>query len=143
MLSKKHKLEALSMLECSIIRFVRTREKAVRADGLEPLQFQFLTLVEPLHGNGHQPNISDVASQLRMQHHSAVELVDRLVERGWLRRNRANHDRRHVLLGLTPDGRKVLRRAILQEYADVNQFAPELVRDLRLFLNGDRRRSST
>jgi DNA-binding MarR family transcriptional regulator len=136
-------LMALSTVQCAIIRFVRTREKAVRADGLEPLQFQFLTLVEPFHSNGQQPNISAVASQLGMQHHSAVELVDRLVERGLLRRKRANHDRRHVLLGVTLEGKKLLRRAILQEYADVHEFAPVLERDLKVFLNGVRPRASS
>ncbi len=143
MISEKRHLHAVSMLEDSIMRFVRTRDKAVRAHGLEPLQFQFMSLVEPFQTKRRQPNIAEVANQLSMQHHSAVEMVDRLVERGWLRRKRANHDRRHVLLKVTPQGKKVLKQAIRQEYADVHAFAPELVRDLKSVLNGHRRRTAT
>ena len=128
-------LKAFSKLQCGIVRFVRTREKALRQDGLEPLQFQFLSLVHPVHPDGQQPNISDIATQLGMQHHSAVEMVDRLVDRGFLRRRRATHDRRHVLLAVTPEGKKLLMRAVQQEYTHVHEFAPELLRDLKLVLN--------
>ncbi len=143
MRTDEHHLSALTTIQCSIIRFVRTREKAMRADGLEPLQFQLLALVQPLTADATRPNISEVAAQLGMQHHSAVELVDRLVERGLLQRNRANHDHRHVLLSVTARGKKLLRRAIAHEYADVHEFAPGLLRDLKLFLNGSRRRISS
>lgn len=130
------KIKAISSVHCSIIRFVRTREQAVRAGGLEPLQYQFLTLVDPLYSNGGQPNISAVARQLGMHHHSAVELVDRLVSRGLLQRKRGKHDRRHVFLHVTPEGKKLLRRLAAKEHADARQFAPELLKGLNALLNG-------
>jgi DNA-binding MarR family transcriptional regulator len=106
---------------------------------LEPLQYQFLTLVHPLHANGTRPNISQVANQLGMHHHSAVELGDRLEERGLLQRKRGKHDRRHVLLHVTPGGKKLLRKLALKEHADVCQFAPELLKNLKALVNGSRR----
>lgn len=129
------KVKAISSVHCSIIRFVRTREQAVRANGLEPLQYQFLTLVDPLYSSG-QPNISAVARQLGMRHHSAVELVDRLVSRGLLQRKRGKHDRRHVFLHVTPEGKRLLRRLAAKEQADARQFAPELLKRLKALLNG-------
>ena len=130
-------LQAMSNFHCSIIRFVRTREQAVRASGLEPLQYQFLTLVEPLYANGGQPNISKVASRLGMRHHSAVELVDRLEERGLLERKRGKHDRRHVFLHATPEGKKLLRRLVAKEQRAVRLFAPELLQSLKHVLHGN------
>ena len=133
-------LETVSSLHCSIIRFVRARELAVRADGLEPLQYQFLTVIGA-NSNGKQPNISAVANQLGMHHHSAVELVDRLAKRGLLERRRGKDDRRHVLLHVTPLGKKLLQRLVVKEQADVCQFAPELLKALRVLLNGEAKRA--
>lgn len=123
-------LETVSSVHCLIVRFVRAREQTVRADGLEPLQYQFLALIGP-HSNGKRPNISALAHQLGMHHHSAVELVDRLERRGLLKRIRGKNDRRNVFLHVTPSGKKLLQRLLLKEHAQVCQFAPELLRGLR------------
>ena len=128
-------LETVCRVHCSILRFVRAREQAVRADGLEPLQYQFLALISP-NANGNKPNISAVAHQLGMHHHRAVELVDRLVKRGLVERRRGKEDRRHVFLHVTAPGKKLLRRLVVREHADVRQFAPELLKGLRVLLNG-------
>jgi DNA-binding MarR family transcriptional regulator len=133
-------LETVSSVHCSIIRFVRAREQAVRADGLEPLQYQFLALIGS-NSNGNKPNISAVANQLGMHHHSAVELVDRLVKRGVVERRRGKHDRRHVFLHVTPLGKKLLQRLVVKEHADVCQFAPELLKGLRVLLNAQPKRA--
>jgi hypothetical protein len=42
-----HEVRAVRDVQCSIIRFVRRREQTIRAEGLEPLQYEFLMLVEP------------------------------------------------------------------------------------------------
>jgi DNA-binding MarR family transcriptional regulator len=47
------------------------------------------------------PTIGDLAERLGIRHHSAVELVDRLVEAGMVARNADAKDRRKGLLGLT------------------------------------------
>ena len=55
---------------------------------------------------GMLPTIGTLAERMQIQHHSAVELVNRLSSRGLVRRSRAGEDRRQVLLGLTPKGEK-------------------------------------
>jgi DNA-binding MarR family transcriptional regulator len=45
--------------------------------------------------------IHDLAERLCIQHHSAVELVDRLAEAGLVERRHDAADRRRVLLDLT------------------------------------------
>ena len=51
---------------------------------------------------GLRPNIrsriGEMAEQLQIQHHSAVELVDRLESSGLVRRQCGTHDRREVLV---------------------------------------------
>jgi DNA-binding MarR family transcriptional regulator len=142
MRNSQHKLESVAKVQCAIIRFVRTRDQAVRADGLEPLHYQFLMLVEPFHNTSHQPNISDMANQLGMQHHSAVELVSRLVDRGLLRRKRAKHDRRHVHLHVTPVGKKLLMNRLLKEYPDIQQLAQGLLPELKALVSGNGKRTA-
>lgn len=134
------KLESISNLQCAIIRFVRTRDQAVRAEGLEPLQYQLLMLLQPFRTHERQPNISDMATQLSMQHHSAVELVSRLEERGLLRRARAKHDRRHVHLYLTTQGRKVVKDRLAKEYENLHEFAQGVLPDLKALINGNGKR---
>src|SRR3546814_10769364 len=48
------------------------------------------------------PSIGDVAEQLLIRHHSAVELVNRLVRMELVHRYRDPDDRRRVRISLTP-----------------------------------------
>lgn len=49
-------------------------------------------------------NVSAVADDLRVHMSNATRMCDRLVAAGLLERRRAEYDRRHVLLVLTPEG---------------------------------------
>lgn len=82
-------------------RFLRWSESQARAVGLTPSQHQLLLAVR---GHGSEPSIGDVADHLLLRHHSAVELVDRAVEAGLLRRIADPDDHRVVRLRLTPQG---------------------------------------
>jgi DNA-binding MarR family transcriptional regulator len=55
-------------------------------------------------------SIGELADSLLIKNHSAVGLVARLVERGLVRRNASDTDRRRVLLVLEPRGEEVLAR---------------------------------
>lgn len=91
---------SLAEVRYQIRRFLHFSEQAARATGIEPQQHQLLLAVRGLD----QPSISVLAERLQIQHHSAVELVDRLAERGLVLRSRAPSDRRQVLVQLTPRG---------------------------------------
>jgi DNA-binding MarR family transcriptional regulator len=62
---------------------------------------------------GRKATISALAERLQLAHHSTVELVDRLVERGFIQRCRDEADQRQVLVRLTPQGEEVLRNLSL------------------------------
>ena len=99
---------SLAELRYQIRCFLSFSEQAARAAGLEPRQHQLMLSLKGLPP-GARPTIGEVAERLQIQHHSAVELVDRLVERGAVRREHTRADRREVLLRLTRRGSALSR----------------------------------
>jgi DNA-binding MarR family transcriptional regulator len=98
----------MAELRYQIRRFLRFSETAARQAGIEPQQHQLLLAVKGLPKN-LKPTIGVLAERMQLQHHSAVELVDRLADRGFLLRLRATDDRRQVLVKLTRDGEEFLK----------------------------------
>src|ERR1700684_3852258 len=100
--------ESIAELRYQIRRYLRFSEEASRAAGLEPRQYQLMLALKGLP-RGTRPRIGELAERLQIQHHSTVELVNRLTVGGYVRRHRGGEDRREVLLSLTPKGEKILR----------------------------------
>jgi DNA-binding MarR family transcriptional regulator len=59
-----------------------------------------------------------------------VELVDRLVERGLVRRERGSADRREVMVVLTAAAERVTRRISLKHHKQLKSAAPSLIEAL-------------
>src|ERR1017187_8986481 len=76
-----------------IRQFVSFSEGVARQFGIEPKQHQLLLSLKGLPENV-KPTIGELASRLFIKHHSAVELVNRLVEAGFVVRIQSKHDRR-------------------------------------------------
>ena len=128
---------SLAELRYQIRCFLSFSEQAARAVGLEPRQHQLMLSLKGLP-DGARPTIGEVAERLQIQHHSAVELVNRLSAAGYVRRHRAGDDRREVLLTLTPRGEKVLRDLSLHHRAELRSAGPALVAALRKAMRGTR-----
>jgi DNA-binding MarR family transcriptional regulator len=124
---------AMAEFRYQIRRFLRFSEHAAREAGLEPQQYQLLLAVKGLP-DGERPRIGDVAERLQIQHHSTVELVDRLAKRSLVRRRRSENDRREVLLELTQKGDRLLQELALHHRAEIREMGPELVTSLRKVL---------
>ena len=117
------------------------REAAARAAGVEPQQYMLLLQIKGLEARG-AVTIGMLAERLQIRHHSAVELVDRLVKRGLVARRRHDGDRRQVVVKLRAPGEAVLRRLALNSLAELRAEAPALVATLRRLIreaNGRRR----
>jgi DNA-binding MarR family transcriptional regulator len=114
---------ALGEVRYQIRRFLHFSEQAARAAGLEPHQHQLLLAVR----GQEQPSIRILAERLQIQHHSAVELVDRLVEHGLVSRSRAPSDRRQVIVRLTPRGEGELEKLAHCHMAELRDNGPALV----------------
>jgi DNA-binding MarR family transcriptional regulator len=84
---------------------------------------------------------------MQIRHHSAVELINRLESRGWVHRERAEDDRREVLLALTPKGERILAELALHHRDELRTAGPTLVAALRRVMREEgitrRKRSAT
>jgi DNA-binding MarR family transcriptional regulator len=123
--------QALAELRYQVRLFLRFSEEAARKMGLEPQQHQLMLALKGLP-TGMRPTIGTLAERMQLQHHSTVELVNRLASEGLVRRSRAGEDRRQVLLGLTPKGEKVLRELSMGHKAELRTKGPALVAALEL-----------
>src|SRR5260370_41490113 len=92
--------QALAEIRHQIRRFLHFSEQAAREAGLEPQQHQLLLALKGLP-EGRKATISELAERLQIQHHSTVELIDRMVERDLVQRSRDDEDQRRVLIQLT------------------------------------------
>jgi DNA-binding MarR family transcriptional regulator len=125
--------QTLSEFRHQLSAFLRRRRQAAENAGLEAQQYEFLLALKGLP-DGEQPNIKQIAKQLLLQHHSAVELASRLEKRGLVRRRRSAQDRREVLLTLTRTGDKTLEQVAQYSFSQLRLEAPALLRTLRRLL---------
>jgi DNA-binding MarR family transcriptional regulator len=132
---KRTDYQAMAEFRHQIRCFLNFSEQAARTAGLEPQQHQLLLALKGLPA-GKKATIGYLAERLQLQHHSAVELVDRLERHGLVRRCQGDKDRREVLLRVTPQGEKVLRALSLHHRAILRSAGPALVRALEQLLAG-------
>jgi len=117
--------QALAEFRYQIRRFLRFSEDAARAAGLEPQQHQLLLAIKGMPGS-RCARISDLAERLQIQHHSTVELVDRLAARGLVSRALSEDDRREVHVQLTARGEGLLKALTLHHKNELRRAAPAL-----------------
>ena len=125
--------QALAQFRFLIRRYLNNSEKAARSVGLEPQQYMGLLALRGLPSD-QEPTIRSLAERLQIQHHSAVELVDRMERGGLFRRERSSRDRRQVHVLVTPRGEKLLSRLVRHRIAELRVSAPELTRALQAAL---------
>lgn len=118
--------QSMAELRYQIRRFLHFSEQVAREAGLEPRQHQLMLALKGLP-KGVRPRIGELAERLQIQHHSTVELVNRLAAGGYVRRQRGGQDRREVLLSLTPKGEKVLQELGLHHWEELRTAGPALI----------------
>ena len=128
--------QSLAEFRYQLRRFLHFSEQAARSVGLEPQQHQLLLTLKWLP-QGRSATVSEVAERLQIQHHSTVELIDRMVDNNLLERSRDEKDQRRVIIHLTPYGEEVLRKLSLLHRTELRSSGPELVRALNSVINGE------
>lgn len=134
-MSQNHKVRpsdyrALAEFRYQIRRFVRFSEEAARQAAVEPQHHQLMLAVKG-KPDSEAARIAYLAERLQIQHHSAVELVDRLVKKGLITRTRGEQDRREVYVQLTPRGEHTLDALTVHTRDELRSAAPALVATLR------------
>ena len=127
--------QALAEFRFQIRRFVHFSEEVVKRSGLERGQYQLMLAIKGMPP-GVRPRIRELATRMQIRHHSAVELVNRLESRGLVQRNRAQDDKREVLLALTGKGERILRELALHHRDQLRSAVPELVSALQRVMRG-------
>ena len=126
---------ALAEFRYEILRFLHMSEDAARRAGLEPRQHQLLLALKGAKP-GVVPSIRWLAERLQVQHHSAVGLVDRLVERGMVRRYRDPSDQRRALVSLTGAGESVLAELSKVHQTELKSRAKPLIAAMAAIVRG-------
>ena len=95
---------------------------------MSPSQYQLLLFVKDFPAPG--PTIADLAERLQIRHQSAVGLIDRCAQGGFVRRRRDAQDNRRVRVQLTALGARLLARLVLEHYRGLADLGAAIPRPL-------------
>ncbi|MDX8538259.1 MULTISPECIES: helix-turn-helix domain-containing protein [Mesorhizobium] len=119
--------QRLSEFRYLIRRFLEFSQIQANEAGLTPRQHQALLAIKGFPGAG-PVTVGDLAERLRIRHHSAVELVDRLCEAGLVTRDQDKDDHRRVLLRLTERADDCLAELSAAHLDELGRIEPMLMR---------------
>lgn len=134
--------ETLAEFRHQLASFLRRRRDAAEAAGLEGQQYELLLAIKG-SPDGTQLNIKQIAEQLLLQHHSAVELTSRLEKRGLVERQRSPNDRRSVLVSVTTAGNQILEEVVQYSLSQLQIEGPQLLKILGRLVKPKRKESTT
>ena len=125
--------EVLARFRHELRKFQAFSKAAANRAGLTPQQHQALLSIRGL--SKREPvSVGDLAQFLLIRHHTAVELVDRMVKLELLNRSIDENDGRRVLVKLTKEGERRLQklsRIHLQELRAIGPALTELLKPFR------------
>ena len=100
--------DSLAGWRSSLRRFLAASEAISRQAGVTPQQYQAMLAIKTKAGATMA--MKELAEQLLLTHHAAVQMMDRLSGAGLATREASTEDRRLVLLKLTAKGEALLDR---------------------------------
>jgi DNA-binding MarR family transcriptional regulator len=121
--------ENLASFRFALRQFLAFSEATTSVAGVTPQQYQAMLIVQ-LHSS-HGIMIKDLSDQMLIQHHGAVQLVDRLAAAGLVERRRSVDDRRKVLVAMTKKGGKLLANLASAHVDELLRQEPLLAESLR------------
>lgn len=127
--------QALAELRYLGRKFLRFSREYLRATaGLNPEQYEALLAVKAF-GATDGLTISELSERLQVKHHSAVNIVDRLVERKVVTRQAGEADRRRRHVKLTARGEKLIQELAAVHWQELRSRSGEMIKGLEK-LNG-------
>jgi DNA-binding MarR family transcriptional regulator len=96
----------LAGFRSALRQFIAASEAISRSAGITQQQYQAMLAIRTWPYEAM--SMKDLAEQLLLTHHAAVQLVDRLSKSGLVERTASLEDRRSVLLNLTAHGATLL-----------------------------------
>jgi DNA-binding MarR family transcriptional regulator len=126
--------EALADFRYELRHFLSFSERAARASGLEPQEYQLLLAVKGTP-QGKRATLALLAEQLQIEHRSTVELITQLESRDLVRRVGCADGREGMSVQLTPDAEALLAILAAFHCSELRSAAPVLLRTLELLLD--------
>jgi DNA-binding MarR family transcriptional regulator len=124
----------LSGFRYALRQFLAASEAINKTAGITQQQYQAMLAIRTWPGATMATK--DLAEQLLLTHHAAVQLVDRLEKADLARRHPSEGDRRVVLLELSEAGEALLAGLAEQHLAEIRRQEPQLSRSLSRIANG-------
>lgn len=106
---RKSDYEALAEFRYALRKFLGFSEEAATKHGVTPQQYQALLAIEGFPGR-NWVTVGELAEQMRIAHHSAVGLVDRMEAMKLVKRGAVREDRRRVRVSLSAKGLRLLEK---------------------------------
>lgn len=120
----------LASFRAALRKFLRTSEDIAHGLGLTPQRHQAMLAVRGFPGD-QPPSVGDLAAKLHIRHNSAVGLVTRLVNEGYLRREKSKLDQRRQHVRLTPKGQAILDNLTEAHRIELRHIGPDITRLLK------------
>lgn len=119
--------EALADFRYTLRRFLNRSAAAARSAGLTPQQHQALLAIKG-HPGGHAISIGELAEKLVLRHHSAGEMVERLLQADLVERRADAADRRRTVLRLSERAERLLAGLSTIHLEELRRIQPSLRR---------------
>lgn len=126
----KEDYELLAEFRYTLRKFLGFSEAAAISHGVTAQQYQALLAIEGFPGRNWL-TVGELAEQLRVAHHSAVGLVDRMQKTGLVQRENSAEDRRRVHVSLSPKGLRLLERLYRVHREELKAAGPRLIQLLQ------------
>ncbi len=124
----RERLKGLSGFRYALRRFLAASETISREGGVTQQQYQVMLAIKASDDGGL--SMKELAEQLLLKPHAAVQLVDRLAIAGFAVRRPSTVDRRVVHVSLTPEGDELTNRLAEQHLEEMLRQEPQLRRSL-------------
>ncbi|PYK82131.1 MAG: MarR family transcriptional regulator [Verrucomicrobia bacterium] len=122
--------EALANFRYLLRKFLRFSKDFLSAEShLSPEQYEALLAIKMFASSGGL-SISQLSERLQVRHHSAVSIVDRLVERKLITRTPVRSDRRRRFLELTLQGHKLIEELASAHRQEIRARSGEIIEAL-------------
>ncbi len=123
---EKADFELIAEFRYTLRTFLGFSEAAAISHGVSSSQYQALLAIEGFPGRSWV-TVGELAEQLRIAHHSAVGLVDRMQTLRLVRRTKSADDRRRVQVSLTSKGRGILEKLYRAHRQELAAIGPKLI----------------
>lgn len=118
------RIRGLAGFRLGLRRFLAASETINRSSGVTSQQYQVLLAIKASDGN--RLAMKDLAEELLLTPHAAVQMIDRLEKAGLAERRHSEGDRRFVFLALTPTGDALIDDLAARHLEEMLRQEPQL-----------------